>query len=330
MSARPYFTIMMPTRNRAGMLRTAFKSLQWQTFGDFEVIAIADGCTDSTPEVFAEFASDKRFSFHRFPPTGVAKCRNFALSVAKGQWIGFLDDDDVFLPKRMEEFHKAMTARPSAAFWFSNAYVWRFDRIIGRVFDPARPVPQGKVPGWYAIGDEHLPYITTNMMIRADAIAKVGKFAEDHPILADTDMVVRVLTAGYEAGCIPEPLAVRRLHDAQVTRDHTNAFRESALPLASAKLPPEKEAELRRKYAHDAATYLIKDLQPEKARAFLAEAPIPHDGAWLKLYAMAHAPRPLLSALRSARAAFLRKGPVAPPARSLEFAAVEELVRPLM
>lgn len=321
---------MMPTRNRAGMLRSAFKSLQWQTFGDFEVIAIADGCTDATPEVFAEFSGDKRFHFHQLPPTGVAKCRNYALGHAKGRWIGFLDDDDVFLPKRMEEFHKAISAKPSYGFWFSNGYVWRFDRVIGRLFDPARAVPQGKLPGWYAIGDEHLPYITTNMMIRADAVAKAGRFVEDHPILADTDMVVRVLTAGYEAGSINEPLAVRRLHDAQVTRDHTAAFRESALPLSSAKLPPAKEAELRRKYAHDAALYLIKDLQPEKARAFLAEAPIPRDAAWWKLYAMAHAPRPLLSSLRSARAALLRKGPVAPPARSLEFAAVEELVRPLM
>lgn len=321
---------MMPTRNRAGMLRTAFKSLQWQTFGDFEVIAMDDGSTDETPRVFAEFASDKRFSFHVFKPTGVARCRNFALSIAKGRWIDFLDDDDVWLPRRLEKFKEAAEARPSYGFWYSNAYVWRFDRIVGRFFDPERAIAEGRVPGWYAIGEDHLPYVTTNMSIRADAIAKVGKFHEDTPILADTDMVVRVLTAGYEAGVIREPLAVRRLHDAQVTRDHVKAFRESAVPLASAKLEPAAEAALRRRLAHDAAVYLIKGLEPEKARAFLAEAPIPHDAAYWRLYAAALTPRPMLATLRALRAALLKKAPVASPARSLEFAAVEELVRPLM
>lgn len=328
--SRPFFTVMMPTRDRAGMLRTAFKSLQWQTFGDFEVIAIADGCTDDTPKVFEEFASDKRFRFHSFPPTGVAKCRNFALGQAKGLWIDFLDDDDIWLPRRLQTFKEAAEAFPSYAFWYSNAYVWRFGRIVGRLFDPERPIPEGRVPAWYAIGDEHLPYVTTNMSIRADAVEKAGKFHEDSPILADTDMVVRVLAAGYETGVIREPLAVRRLHDAQVTRDHAKAFRESAVPLASAKLPPAEEAALRRRYALDAAVYLIKELEPGKARAFLDEAPIPHDAAWWRLYAAALTPRPVLAALRAARAAFLKKGPVAPPARSLEFAAVEELVRPLM
>ncbi len=321
---------MMPTRGRASMLRSAFKSLQWQTFGDFEVIAMDDGSTDDTPKVFEEFSGDKRFRFHKFPPTGVAKCRNFALTQAKGQWIDFLDDDDLWLPERLEKFHKAAAAAPSRAFWFSNAYIWRFDRIVGRFFDPAREIPEGKVPGWYAIGEDRLPYVTTNMSIRADAVEKVGKFHEDSPILADTDMVVRVLAAGYETGVLREALAVRRLHDAQVTRDHTKAFRESAVPLASAKLPPEEEAALRRRYAHDAATYLIKDLEPGKARAFLDTAPIPHDAAYWRLYAASLTPRPVLAALRALRSAYLRRGPVAPPARSLEFAAVEELVRPLL
>ncbi|MDX6770742.1 MAG: glycosyltransferase family 2 protein [Elusimicrobiota bacterium] len=326
----PFFSVMMPTRGRAAMLRSAFKSLQWQTFGDFEVIAMDDGSTDDTPKVFEEFAADERFRFHRFPPTGVAKCRNFALGVARGRWIDFLDDDDLWLPTRLQKFKEAADAKPSYGFWYSNAYVWRFDRIVGRFFDPARPIPEGKVPGWYAIGEDRLPYVTTNMSIRADAVAAVGKFHEDSPILADTDMVVRVLAAGYETGVIREPLAVRRLHDAQVTRDHAKAFQESAVPLASAKLPPAEEAALRRRYAHDAARYLIKGLEPEKARAFLASAPIPRDAAYWGLYAAALTPRPVLAGLRAARAAFLRKGPVALPARSLEFAAVEELVRPLM
>lgn len=327
---RPAFSVMIPTVNRAGMLRAALKSLQWQTFGDFEALVMDGGSTDGTPEVFAEFASDPRFSFRRFPAgTELAARRNAAVEAAKGQWIAFLDDDDLWLPERLRRFVEAIAARPSRAFWYSNSYVWRFGRVVGRMFDPQRPIPEGRVPAWQAIGEEHLPYVTTNMVLRADAVAKAGPFRAS-PMVTDCDMVVRVLAAGYETGVIREPLAVRRLHDAQTTRDHVQAFRDSAVTLAAARMAPGEEAALRRRLAHDAAVYLIKDLAPEKARAFLAEAPIPRDAAWWRLYAAAHTPRPVLAALRAARAVLLRRGPVAPPARSLEFAAVEELVRPLM
>jgi GT2 family glycosyltransferase len=327
---RPTFSVMIPTVNRAAMLRSAFKSLQWQTFADFEALVMDGGSTDATPEVFAEFASDPRFSFRRFPAgTELSARRNAAVEAAKGRWIAFLDDDDLWLPERLRRFADAIEAAPSRAFWYSNSYVWRFDRVVGRMFDPARPIPEGKVPAWYGIGEDHLPYVTTNMVLRADAVAKAGPFRAS-PMVTDCDMVVRVLAAGYETGVIREPLAVRRLHDRQTTRDHVQAFRDSAVTLSSARMDPREEAALRRRLAHDAATYLIKDLAPEKARAFLAEAPIPRDAAWWRLYAAAHTPRPVLAALRAARAALLRKGPVAPPARSAEFASVEELVRPLM
>lgn len=325
----PYFTVVMPTRNRADMLRAAFKSLQWQTFGDFEVVAMDDGSKDGTPKVFEEFSRDPRFSFHRFEPLGVPKCRNFALRRARGRFITFLDDDDVWLPRRLEEFKKAAQERPDVGFWYSNSYVWRFDRVVGLFFDPARAIPEGRVPAFYAIGEKHMPYVTTNMSIARSSIENAGFFHEDIPILADTEMVVRLLAAGAETGVLRRPLAVRRLHDAQVTRDHIKAFEESRVVLASARMEPAAEAALRRELALEAATYLIKGIEPEKARRFLKASGIPHDASYWKLYAGSLAPRPLLSALRIARKALLRSGPRAPVADA-EFTAVEALVRPIL
>ena len=243
--------------------------------------------------------------------------------------MAFLDDDDIWLPNRLEEFRKAAEARPSVGFWYSNAYVWRFGRVVGYFFDPARPIPEGKVPAYYAIGEKHLPYVTTNMTIARSAIDKVGLFHEDIPILADTEMVVRVLAAGTETGVLREPLSVRRLHDAQVTRDHVKAFDESRVVLASARMEPEAEAALRRELVLESATYLIKGLEPVKARRFLEGSGIPHDASYLKLHAASLAPRPLLAALRAARGAFLKSAPRA-PVSGAEFAAVEALVRPIL
>lgn len=327
--ANPCFTVVMPTRNRADMLRAAFKSLQWQTFKDFEVIAMDDGSKDGTPKVFEEFSRDPRFSFHRFEPLGVSKCRNFAVGRARGRFITFLDDDDLWLPRRLEEFELASRQRPDVGFWYSNSYIWRFGRVVGRFFDPARPIPEGRVPASYAVGEKHLPYVTTNMSIARSFIETVGPFHEDIPILADTDMVVRVLAAGAKTGVLREPLAVRRLHDAQVTRDHIKAFEESRVVLASARMEPAAEAALRRDLVLEAATYLIKGLEPAKARRFLQASAIPRDISYWRLYGASLVPRPLLSALRSARKLFLEAGP-RPAADEKEFAAVEALVRPLL
>jgi hypothetical protein len=100
------------------------------------------------------------------------------------------------------------------------------------------------------------------MSIAKEAIDRVGPFHEAIPILADTEMVVKVLAAGYEAAVIREPLSVRRLHDAQVTRDHSKAYQEAQVVLASAKLAPAAEAALRRELALETATYMVKGLEP--------------------------------------------------------------------
>ena len=128
---------------------------------------------------------------------------------------------------------------------------------------------------------------------------------------------------------VVKPLFERRLHDAQITRDHLKAFEESRVVLASAKLGSAREAALRRELTVDTAGYLIKGLEPEKARRFLAGSGLARDAGYCSLYAAACAPRPVLAALRAARAAFLRTGVSAPGSRG-EYAAVEALVRPLL
>jgi glycosyl transferase family 2 len=327
--SEPLFTVVLPTRNRAGMLPAALKSLLWQTCADFECVVIDDGSTDATPEVFKRFAGDPRFTWHRREGRGLAAARNFALTVARGKFVTFLDDDDVWLPERLARFRDAARERPNVGFWFSNAYVWRHGRVVGRLFDPARVIPEGRLSGYYAIGDRYLPYVTTNLSIVRSAFEKAGTFHEAIPILADTDMCVRILDAGYEAGVIPEPLAVRRLHETQITQDHAKTFEESAVVLKNAQVSDEMREALRRDLALEIAGYMVKSRKGAKMRAFLRATGIERDLRYWRVYATGFLPVPLLDLLYKARTLYLR-GRYDPALAGREFRAIDELVRPIL
>jgi len=326
----PFFSINIPTRNRAGMLRTALKSLLWQTCGDFECRVMDDGSSDPTPEVFKEFSGDPRFIWERFPEhRGVTFGRNHAAKTARGRFITFLDDDDIWLPERLARFKAASESKPEVGFWFSNAYVWRYDRIVGRLFKPGRAIPEGRVPGYYAIGERFLPYVSSHMAIARAAFEKVGFFRPELDIMVDTELAVRVMAAGFPVGVLHEPLALRRLHDAQVTRDHQKALRECMTVLKVAAAPPDVDRAYRREMVLDAAEYTLKNLEPREARKILAGSGIPADMRYGALRLASYLPVFVLAALRRARTAFLLARPQEPEVES-EFKAVEAVVRTIL
>lgn len=305
--ARFLFTVIVPTRNRCSMLRAAIKSLLWQTCQDFECIVLDDASADGTPSVFQEFSGLANFQWHRFSQNkGYPHCRNFAIRRSNGRFITFLDDDDIWLPDRLQEFKMAAESRPETGFWFSNAYLWRYERIVGTVFGPHKPIPEGRVPGYYAVGEKYLPYLTTNMSIAREAFSKVGLLREELSILADTEMAARILSSGIPVGVIRKPLAVRRIHEKQITRDYERDFRESMIALKSGGATPEVEKTYREELILQTAEYLIKSLKPRKAMQFLLNSSLRRGWWFYRLLLLALLPAPLLGWLRQMRTAYLK------------------------
>ena len=181
------------------MAAAAALSVLAQTEKDFECFIVDDGSTDDTGRVLGALPKDSRLKLLRMEKNGGQHaCRNRAIKLSQGRFVTFLDSDDLYLPGRLAAFRRAAEERPAAGFWFSNAYVHRFGRVQGTLFDPARSIPQGKVPGWYAVGDKFLPYVTTNVAIRREAFDKHGVFREDLRILEDTELYARMLGGGLE------------------------------------------------------------------------------------------------------------------------------------
>ena len=110
--SQPLVSIIIPTYNRAHLISETLRSIELQTYQNWECIIIDDGSTDNSAEVIAEFcAQDNRFQFFKRPqnqPKGANTCRNLGLAYSKGEYINWFDSDDVmfdnFLDQKVKPF----------------------------------------------------------------------------------------------------------------------------------------------------------------------------------------------------------------------------------
>ncbi len=104
MPITPLVSVVMATYNRADAIGGAIDSILNQTYDDFELIIIDDGCTDGTSQILEKYAAkDKRIVLLRQNNQGLAAARNTGVDKAQGKYIAFMDDDDVSVPNRLKK-----------------------------------------------------------------------------------------------------------------------------------------------------------------------------------------------------------------------------------
>src|ERR1700760_2526444 len=105
--AAPFFSVVIPVFNRAGPLAQAIESVRAQTFQDFEIVVVDDGSTDDPRAAVGRFA-DPRIRYFRQANAGGGAARNHGIDEARGQFVAFLDSDDVFLPHHLASMHRLL------------------------------------------------------------------------------------------------------------------------------------------------------------------------------------------------------------------------------
>ena len=100
----PLISVVIPTYRRPETLRVAVASILSQTYGRLELMVVSDGPDAETAEVMREIvAGDARVRYHELGAnSGPAEARNVGVRMTTGEWVGFLDDDDEWLPKKLE------------------------------------------------------------------------------------------------------------------------------------------------------------------------------------------------------------------------------------
>jgi glycosyltransferase involved in cell wall biosynthesis len=109
----PTVSVVVPAFNVAGFITQLLRSLSAQTLTDFEAIVVDDGSTDHTSEVVEAFA-DPRVKLVQQPNRGVSSARNTGLAVSRGEFVLFLDGDDLLHPAALERLSAALRRDPQA------------------------------------------------------------------------------------------------------------------------------------------------------------------------------------------------------------------------
>jgi glycosyltransferase involved in cell wall biosynthesis len=94
-------SIIMPTRNRAGLISRAVRSVQSQTMSDFELLIVDDGSMDNTEYVIQSIGDTRIRYLKNEKPLGACASRNIGIREARGEYIAFLDSDDEWLPEKL-------------------------------------------------------------------------------------------------------------------------------------------------------------------------------------------------------------------------------------
>ncbi|MGA1870411.1 MAG: glycosyltransferase family 2 protein [bacterium] len=208
---KPKVSAIIPTYNRAHFLREAIESVMAQTLTSIELIIIDDGSDDHTREVLSEYAG--RIRCLPQENKGVSAARNFGIKTAQGEYIAFLDSDDLWHPQKcalQSDFldkHKSFCLCYTEEIWIRN----------GTRVNPCSK--HAKYSGY--IFDKCLPLCIispSSAMIRASLLKSEGGFDETLPACEDYDLWLR-LTARYPVYLISTPLITKRGgHQDQLSR----------------------------------------------------------------------------------------------------------------
>src|SRR5689334_21674594 len=102
--SEPLVSVVIPAYNAGSTIKATIISVLNQTLSDIEVLVIDDGSTDNTADIVAAFSdTDKRISIIRSVNQGVARARNLGIEKSRGQYIAFVDADDIWHQTKLEK-----------------------------------------------------------------------------------------------------------------------------------------------------------------------------------------------------------------------------------
>jgi len=208
-------SVIIPTYNRAWCIRKAIDSILTQTFRDIEVLVIDDGSTDETKAVVSNYSVPVRY-YHQENRGFCAAC-NAGINRADGDYITFLNSDDVLLKEALRLGVEVMDRHPEVGFTYGQGYHVDID---GRLLFVRKSVLFND--SCIADGKELIRELlstfsleTNGMIVRRDCFDKVGKFPEEYGFAGESPWLVR-LAKEYVFGYIAEPLTVVLHHPGQI------------------------------------------------------------------------------------------------------------------
>jgi glycosyltransferase involved in cell wall biosynthesis len=198
-------SVVIPTYNREGKLIRALRSVVEQSFPAREIIVVDDASSDGTASI--DFHSlDPRIRYVRHDQNrGGAVARNAGVKCALGNWIAFLDSDDIWLPNKLQRQRECMQRCARQDYFLCSNLLSRKADGSESLFNRRPPRHDENLSEYFLI--EGYSFQTSALVIPARAFEKV-RFNETLKRHQDWDLVLNMIRAGFDYEYCHEPLAV--------------------------------------------------------------------------------------------------------------------------
>jgi glycosyltransferase involved in cell wall biosynthesis len=216
---RPEVSVIIPTRNRRRLLALALASVLDQRGVRLEVIVIDEASTDDIAAMIRSIADDRVRLVRHAEPLGMSASRNHGIKEATGEWIAFLDDDDVWAPDKLLLQLQALRATGRSWCYTGAVNITGDHRILGGA--PPRPL-EGTADALRRANC--VPGGCSSVIVSSDALPPEG-FDGGYRLCADWDLWIRLAATGPPA-CVAEPLVGYRVHAANSSIDNETFLAE--------------------------------------------------------------------------------------------------------
>lgn len=201
----PLVSVVIPVFNGEKTIRETIESVLNQTLTDFELLVINDGSQDGTLDI-VERIPDSRIQVFSYPNAGQSTSRNRGIEIAKGDYISFIDADDLWTPDKLEAQLQALQANPKAGVAYSwTDWIDESSQLLGK---GSYNTEQGAVFTKLLLND----FVAngSNVLIRRQALTEVGGFDPSVTPAEDWDLWLR-LAARYEFVAVRSPQILYRI-----------------------------------------------------------------------------------------------------------------------
>jgi glycosyltransferase involved in cell wall biosynthesis len=224
----PLISVIIPVYNGEQTIRETIESVLEQTFSDFELLVIDDGSHDSTLEIISHI-KDPRLKVFSYPNAGLAVSRNRGIAHASGEYISFIDADDLWTSDKLESQFRRLQENPEAAL----AYSW-----TDFIDESSQFVRTGS--HLTTNGDAYANLLLINFLengsnplIRREALNQVGGFDESLTASEDWDLWLR-LAAHYNFITISYPQILYRISANSMTANVAKQERQTLIVIEQA------------------------------------------------------------------------------------------------
>ncbi len=218
-------SVIIPTYNCGKYVANAIKSVCAQTYTHFEIIVIDDGSTDNTEEVVRSIA-DPRLRYIKKAQEGNYFARNRGLAEARGEYVVFLDADDIILPNKFAVQLEKFLQDPELGLCCTSFYVQFADQEDRSFVDTSFSFSSdfNTESGFIERALENNFILTSTIMVRRECVERLGDFDTRFQNAMDYEFCLR-MAFHYKACYLSERLTVRLEHSANISKNKINTYR---------------------------------------------------------------------------------------------------------